>query len=63
MVPVGMAFPGTFGWCVIIIIRLTPVASCFIMVFDEVRTITSVAGSEFIEIVIPTCMNVMTFVA
>ena len=63
MVSVGMAFPGAFGWCMIIKIRFISKASCFITIFNEVRTISCMAGSKFIGFVILTCMNVVNFMA
>ena len=47
-VSVGVAFSGALGWSMTIQIRFTSQASWFITIFNEVRTITCVAGSKFI---------------
>ena len=60
---VEVVFPGAFGWCMAIEIMIISVASCFITIFNEMRTITCVAGSKFIGFVILTHVNVVNFMA
>ena len=44
-------------------IRFTSKASCFITIFNELRTITCMAGCKFIRFVILTWVNVVNSMA
>ena len=43
---IGMVFSRSFRWCMVIEIRFTSKAHYFIAVFNEMRTITYMAGSN-----------------